>query len=217
MLAAHRIEKFLNDYPEGRLLIAVGYASPAGLYWLNERTKGRPVSLFIGDTRKKFWSKFSDADANGALEFLRRPDVKVRNWYRGNRSKEGPSMAHLKAWLVEVDELPVAALVGSANLTNNGLGQNVEAMAETIDEDLQRTWAKLRGLHEKAWECDKQLREYLGDPGQAQPVGQRRSTNGKRQQSPSAGRAPATPPPPEQPATIGQKIDNFLGKIGMDQ
>ena len=51
MHAASRIEQFLRDHPDEDLLIAVGYASAAGMAWLARRTAGRRVSLFIGSPR----------------------------------------------------------------------------------------------------------------------------------------------------------------------
>ena len=95
------------------------------------------------------------------MEFLSRPDVKVRNWYRTHKSKDGPAMVHMKAWVVESNGLPVAALVGSANLTKNGLRANVEIMAEATGDDLTRTWGEVRGLHQKGWDRTDRLTEYI--------------------------------------------------------
>ncbi|MCY3960207.1 MAG: phospholipase D-like domain-containing protein [bacterium] len=163
MRVSERIERFLSDYPKGRLLVVVGYASPAGLAWLDLQTVGRPVSLLIGDTRSRYWSNLSHDDARRAVDFLSRTDVKVRNWYRTKRAKEGPSMAHMKAWVVESEGVPVAALVGSANLTKNGLEANVEIMVEATGDDLIRTWGEVRGLHEKGWDCAERLAGYMAD------------------------------------------------------
>ena len=70
-------------------------------------------------------------------------------------------MAHMKAWVVESEGVPVAALVGSANLTKNGLEANVEIMVEAVGDDLIRTWGEVRGLHEKGWDCAERLAGYM--------------------------------------------------------
>ena len=52
--AADRVERFLEDHPDGDLLICVGYASAWGVAWLARRCRGRRVRLLIGETRQQF-------------------------------------------------------------------------------------------------------------------------------------------------------------------
>lgn len=96
---ADRIERFLRDNPSGPLYVVVGFASAFGLAWLNERTRGRPVTLLIGDTRTGF-AKSSKEDRRAAIAFVQRPEVAVLNWYR---KSGGHRTAYAKAWMVEPD------------------------------------------------------------------------------------------------------------------
>ena len=164
MSAGARIEQYLVDHPSGDLLIAVAYATPAGMAWLARRTTGRRVSLLIGDTRPQYWTKVKASDRDACLAFMGRNDVEIRNWYRTKKSRSGESSAHLKVWAVHQDWSPVAALVGSGNLTRKGLDDNVEVMAEAHNRDMRQAWDTARDLWEKAWTCADRLREYLGAP-----------------------------------------------------
>lgn len=142
---ADRIEEFLRDNPAGPLWVTVGFASAFGLAWLNERTRGRPVTLLIGDTRTGF-AKYSEGDRRAAIRFVQRPDVSVRNWYR---KYGGHRTAHAKAWMVEPD--PNAGttggiLVGSANLTRQGLLHNVEILALADPSERRRLRAEIHDV-----------------------------------------------------------------------
>ncbi len=158
-----RIGRFLADNPSGSLLVAVGYATPAGLAWLHKRTAGRSVSVLIGDARSTYWKNRTAADCDAARQFLSRSNVEVHNWYRTRRSNEGVSEAHLKAWLVYSRNSVLAALVGSANLTNNGLHNNTEIMAEPVIKDLRNVWATAHELWGKSWDAKERLLGYLKD------------------------------------------------------
>ena len=128
--AADRVERFLDAHPDGRLVVCVGSASVAGIVWLAERSRRRPVTLLIGDLKSRNFAKATDADRRAALDFVERSDVSVRNWYRTQRSGQGRSEAHLKVWAAcDARDTPQAFLVGSANLTLAGLHDNVELMA----------------------------------------------------------------------------------------
>ena len=162
--AVSRIERFLGDHPHGDLLVAVGYATPAGVAWLARRTRERRVSLLVGDARQQWWSKASSSDRAECLAFLRRPDVEVRNWYRTKRSRHGEASAHLKVWAVHDDWVPASALVGSGNLTRKGLQGNVEVMVEAHGADMRQAWDTARGVWGDAWKCDERLIGYLNGP-----------------------------------------------------
>ena len=164
--AADQIARFLADNPDGRLLVAVGYATPEGVVWLNKHTRGRPVSLLVGNTQARYWKgrPVSAEHAEAAADFIHRKDVKFRNWYRTKKSKDGAAAAHLKAWVVESNGAPRAALVTSANLTKAGLFDNVELGTNAVGDDLPRVWAEVRELHQKGWDCADRLLAYLGLP-----------------------------------------------------
>ena len=192
--AAERIEQFLADHPHGDLWIAVGYVTPAGIGWLNDRTQGRRVHLLIGNTQSAYWENVAAGDNRSAAGFLKRQDTAVKNWYRTAKSKQGASDAHLKAWLVADRGVPVAALVGSANLTRKGLEENAEMMVEATGDDLARCCAQMGELHAKGWDCAERLLDYLGTGGTAK----KRTTKARKRHS--AKRKPPPPPPPRSRA-----------------
>ena len=197
MNAAARIDQFLRDHPDSDLLVAVGYTTPAGMAWLAQRTAGRRVCLLIGDTRSKWWTRSTVADKTASLNFMNRPDVEIRNWYRTSKSRQGAASAHLKVWAAHHDWRPASALVGSGNLTRQGLAQNVEVMVEAHGNDLQHTWDTAHELWGKAWGCEERLMEYLTNSGaperqrhNPQRTG-RRQPNRSRHQPPSSATTPA--------------------------
>ena len=207
MSASPRIQQYLNDHPNGDLLIAVGYATPAGMAWLARRTSGRRVSLLIGDTRSQWWKKVSESDRAICLAFIRRPDVEIRNWYRTKRSHGGESAAHLKVWAIHNNWSPASALVGSGNLTRKGLDSNVEVMVEAHGRDMRQAWDTARDLWGKAWPCADRLAGYLVGPNSldyADPSHHRVSAYAKRSSAtprrPSGAdhRRKPPPPPPHQ-------------------
>ena len=77
----------------------------------------------------------TDDDRRVAAAFLRRGDVKVHNWYRQKPVKK---IAHGKAVvaLQGGSKRAMAALVGSANLTDKGLSDNLELMVRCDPGDL---------------------------------------------------------------------------------
>ena len=181
--ASHRIDKYLKAHPSGDLLIAVGYATPAGVAWLAKRTAGRSgsVSLLIGDTRSHWWKKAKRSDRSACLAFFNRPDVEVKNWYRTKKSPSGASSAHLKVWATHEDWEPVSALVGSGNLTTKGLQGNVEVMVEAYRQDMHEAWDAAHGVWQKAWPCAERLAKYMG------------ATLNRSAASPARAAVPSTP------------------------
>ena len=152
--AAVRIGRFLDDYPDGELFVAVGYASVAGVAWLGARTVGRPVKLIIGNAQASRFQKATAADRAAAVEFLRRGDVEVKNWYQTGRRGGTARDAHLKVWAVlGTDDQVAAALVGSANLTRQGLVNNEEACVEASGADLVDIERQMTALGDEAWDC----------------------------------------------------------------
>ena len=173
-----RIERFLRENPARRLWVTVGFASAFGLAWLEERTVGRPVELLIGDIRTGF-SNCTEADRLAAIRFIQRQDVSVRNWYR---KRGGYRVAHAKAWIVEPDPLNEnsgAVLVGSANLTKQGLLNNIEMMTLADPEEHERLRAEMRRIMNDGWPIEDKLLERLGHRELKRPTSEM-----------------ATPPPP---------------------
>ena len=192
--AADRVERFLDLYPSGPLVVCVGSASVAGVVWLAERSRDRPVTLLIGDMKSRNFAKATDADRRAALGFVQRSDVTVLNWYRTGRSSQGRSEAHLKVWAAcDANGTPQAFLVGSANLTMAGLHENVELMALVDASEHAYLRSTLQQLQDKSWDAKERLEEWIqhGDSadGRHHPQGHRsgRTPAGKTQRH----RAPA--------------------------
>ncbi len=187
------ITRFLRDYPDGHLYVAVGYASVWGLAWLQKHTARRPVTLIIGDAKPHHFEKATSSDRQAALAFLRRREVRVFNWYRSARSAQGKSMLHAKVWVIadRKARAATAALVGSANLTRVGLEDNWELMAVAAEHEVSRIWAQLDGLlcgrtvNNKPWDVAPKLIEAIQTGKDAQ---QRRVTGPTKQQRPSDAR-----------------------------
>ena len=131
----------------------MGSASVAGIVWLAERTRRRPVTLLIGDLKSRNFAKATDADRRAALDIVDRGDVSVRNWYRTQRSGQGRSEAHLKVWAAcDAHDTPQAFLVGSANLTIAGLHENVELMAQAGTASREPRPRRPRGAEPTPWQ-----------------------------------------------------------------
>nr|MDE0502306.1 phospholipase D family protein [bacterium] len=176
--AQGHIQRFLGDSPHGHLFVLVGYASVWGLAWLHENTRGRPVTLIIGDTKPHHFERATNRDRARALQFLRRRDVRTLSWYRTGRSAEGKSMLHAKAWVIAAprNRSAKAALIGSANLTRAGLRDNWEMMALAADGDLSRIWRQLDGFVEgrtvsrKPWDAESRLMEAIEEGRRVQEL-----------------------------------------------
>ena len=159
--AEQRIVKFLEKNPRGPLYVLTGYASVWGLAWLHERTSGRPVTLLTGDARKKRFAKATESDRKSALEFLSRDKVTVKTWY----SKKTPgreAIAHAKAWIVKKPTRYVA-LVGSANLTEQGFQHNFEMMARAARFEIRTLIKEMEETLAKAKESKERITRYLLD------------------------------------------------------
>ena len=170
--AADRIDAFLADHGRGRLFVVTGYASIAGLRWLHERSDGREVVLVIGDLSKRHFEHSCDRDAEGALAFMRRRDVKVLSRRLRNRSEDAGKpvpIVHAKAWMVEPKgrRKSPAVLVGSANLTLQGLYRNVEMMARADSADSARLWREMQDLAKRATDAEQSIRSHMGKPARS--------------------------------------------------
>lgn len=167
--AEQRIIEFLKKNPQGHLYVLTGYASVWGLAWLHELTFDRPVTLLTGDARKKRFAKAAESDRMTALEFLSRNDVTVKTWY----SKKTPgreAIAHAKAWIVKQPDGYVA-LVGSANLTEQGLRHNFEMMARAASFEVPTLVAKMKVALAKAKKSKARIAGYLDELELYSPLG----------------------------------------------
>ena len=184
--ASNRVERFLEAHPSGPLVVCVGSASVAGIAWLAKRSRGRPVTLLIGDMKSRNFVKATDADRRAALDFVQRGNVTVLNWYRTGRSNQGRSEAHLKVWAAcDNAGTPQAFLVGSANLTIAGLHENVELMALADASEHAYLRSTVQQLRDKSWDRKERLQELIehGDSPERHP---HRRGQRSRQHAPAA-------------------------------
>ena len=204
--AGDRIDRFLDEYPDGELFVAVGYASVAGLAWLGERTVGRPVKLIIGNAQASRFKEASAADRAAAVKFLRRGDVEVKNWYRTGRRGGTARDAHLKVRAVlGSDGGATAALVGSANLTRQALYKNVETCVEASDPDLPGLRRQITGLRDVAWDCRERIVGYL--ESDIPPIAPNVPRPRRGPSPPAVGGARQSSVPLQQPAARGSNSD----------
>ncbi len=117
-------------------MVCTGSASVKGLVWLARQVdSGQRVTIVIGDMTEQSFAVATDDDRRVAAAFLRQSNVKVHNWFRQKPVKK---IAHGKAVVVLQSgrNKAVAALVGSANLTDKGLSDNLELMVRCDPGDL---------------------------------------------------------------------------------
>ena len=181
-----QIEAFLRSDPAAPLTVAVGFASVRGLAWLAARTADRPVTLVIGDCRRRYFAKASSTDREIALSFLARGDVTVKNWYR---KYPVPAEAHLKVWIAYTEKGP-AALVGSANLTAAGLFRNWEMVAEPGPSDLPRVVDEVEALVDQAVNAKPRLMEHIRVDRDKPPPERRQADRTKQTRSPQTDKQP---------------------------
>lgn len=164
--AAQHIGRFLQKNTKGHIYVATGFASPYGLAWLHRRTRHRAVTVVIGGSSldDKYWNKGSKEDKDAAREFLDRSDVSVCVW----KGSHPDSELHAKLWITK-SHAEIDILLGSANLTKNGLYKNREAMTRARDEDLDRHWNDMHSHVEGSHDAKNDIRSLM----------QRKSSGGK--------------------------------------
>lgn len=161
--AESRISEFLDAHPNQPLRVAVGYASVWGLAWLGRHTQGRSVELLIGDCRKHRFKAGTETDRRTAREFLSRDDVTLRNWYT---KRDQERSAHIKAWQTTDSTGKTRILSGSANLSQQGLRHNTEAMGEYSGQDRTEAVRSMNDLFAKSWDAKERVLGYLQDAEQ---------------------------------------------------
>ena len=131
---ADKIRAFISEHRDADLVFCTGNTSVRGLAWLAGQTdSSQRVTIVIGDMLGRNFSKAREGDRGAVASFLRRPNVKVHNWYRMKPEKK---IAHGKAVVALREGIAIAALVGSANLTQTGLYTNLEMMVRSDPSEL---------------------------------------------------------------------------------
>ena len=165
MPTAGKVEEFLRNGPTGRLYVVVGYADVTGLAWLGWHAAERPVTLLIGDTRRRLFQG-QPPDRRAALDLLARTDVDVLSGYR-----QGAPLVHQKVFVVaspDGDEA-VAGLVGSANLTHAGLFRNEETVVTVAWEELPAVWQQARATCARGRPAGGRIAGYIRDADDERP------------------------------------------------
>ncbi len=139
-----KISSFLAEHRDADLFVCTGYTSVKGLAWLSRHVSSHQrVTLVIGDMTPNNFTKATETDRATASMFLRRNNLTVHNWYRSKPTKK---IAHGKAIVAKRGGRTVAALVGSANLTETGLSNNLEMMVRCHPDD----WGDLQAYLNEA-------------------------------------------------------------------
>lgn len=182
MPVASKIEEFLRNAPPGRLYVVVGYADVTGLAWLERHAAERPVTLLIGDTRRRLFQG-QPQDSRAALDLLARTDVDVLSGYR-----RGAPFVHQKVFVVASPgrDQAVAALVGSANLTDAGLFRNEESVVTVASEELPAVWQQTRATCARGRRAGERIAGYIRD---ADDERRQRTADAASRQYDTAGRA----------------------------
>ncbi len=140
----HKIISFLAEHRDADLFVCTGSTSVKGLAWLSRHVGNHQrVTLIIGDMAPNNFTRATEADRATASRFLCRDNVTVHNWYRSKPTKK---IAHGKAIVAKRNGRTVAALVGSANLTETGLANNLEMMVRCHPDD----WGDLQAYLNEA-------------------------------------------------------------------
>ena len=159
MPVANKIEEFLRNAPPGRLYAVVGYADVSGLAWLERHAAERPVTLLIGDTRRR-WFQGQPQDRRAALDFLVRADVDVLSGYRPKAPR-----VHQRVFVIvsHADDQPLSGLAGSANLTDAGLFRNEETVVTVAREELPAVWQQTRVVCSRGLPAGERIAGYIRD------------------------------------------------------
>ena len=165
MPTASKIEEFLRNGPAGRLYVVVGYADVTGLAWLGWHAAERPVTLLVGDTRRRLFQG-QPPDRRAALDLLARTDVDVLSGYR-----QGSPFVHQKVFVVASadGDGAVAGLAGSANLTHAGLFRNEETVVTVAWEELPAVWQQIRATCARGSPAGERIAGYIRDADAAAP------------------------------------------------
>lgn len=157
-----RIRRFLKDYPDREIFVAVGIASVAGIAWLDANIGSRAVTLVIDKTEPSRFRVASPADRATAFRFLSRVDVEVASSPRIGQSEGAAREFGLRVWaVVRADGSVEAALVGPANLTRKALRDREGIIIRASRSHLPDIERRLTWLRGATSDCCQRVRGYL--------------------------------------------------------
>lgn len=156
-----RIQQFLENHRRGRLEVLTGYVSIWGLAWLQEYTAGRPTTLLVGDLRPHRFGKATPEQRRLAAQFLNRADAKLQCWYTKKAKNRTEDIMHAKAWITRSRK--PAVLLGSANLTQQGLQNNFELMAEADKHEIKTITDAVQNILSKAYPATDRVTAYINN------------------------------------------------------
>ena len=161
--SAVRIADFLDATAPAPLVIAVRQIGTLGLAWLAKKAPGREISLFVVDYSAAQFKRGANHHRRVAVDMLRMPNVTVRVWPRASAGAPAGPFGVLSLWVAVSEEgAALRILAGSGTLTQTGLHENVEVMAElACDDDTAAAAAALRFMSESAVEATDDVVEAL--------------------------------------------------------
>ena len=157
-----RIADFLDETAPAPLVVAVRQVGTLGLAWLAKKAPGREISLFVVDYRVAQFKRGANHHRRIAVDMLRLPNVTVRVWPRASAGAPAGPFGVLSLWVaVSAEGAAQRILAGSGTLTQTGLHENVEVMAELAGDDTATAAAALRFMSESAVEATDDVIEAL--------------------------------------------------------
>ena len=156
---AATVRKFLEDHPDGDLVIATKRVGVLGLAWLAKRTEGRSITLMTGETLPQHYRRGANAHRSAALAFVQDLGVSIRSW---GRSQLGTSSVDLSIWAVcDEESIPQHYLVGTAPLTQAGLHESVGIMCKPDASEIPRLNTTLMWLAEHTKDASESLEDGI--------------------------------------------------------
>lgn len=161
----YRIQSFLRSHRGGRLDVLTGYVSIWGLAWLQRNTQGRKTRVLVGDLRHRRFGNATAEERTLATQFLNRNDTELRSWYTKKQAKNRTEdIMHAKAWITQGNwRQKPAMLIGSANLTQQGLLNNFELMADADKHDVPYLIHHVDTIFGKSYDAARRVAEYINN------------------------------------------------------
>ncbi len=146
--------------------VLTGYVSIWGLAWLQRNAPRRPTRVIVGDLRAYRLGLGTAEERDLATDFLNRPDTELLCWYTKKQAKNRTEdIMHAKAWITRKTwPQKQAMLIGSSNLTQQGLRNNFELMAEARHQDIRNLVEHyVDNMIKKSYNAAPRVVEYINN------------------------------------------------------